>query len=183
MAYNFSQFKAKQKEIEEWFARELAAIRTGRATPAILDSVYVEQYGSRMQISHVAAIALGDSRSLVISPWDKVMLKEIESSISAANLGVSTSSDGSNIRVVFPELSGERRTMLGKVLKEKLEEARVRVRKERDVIKNDITAKEKAKEIGEDDKFRDIEALQKHVDEANAKLESMAGKKEGDIAE
>jgi len=183
MAYNFSSFKVKEKEIEEWFAKELASIRTGRATPAILDSVTVEQYGSRMQISHVAAIALGDSRSLVISPWDKSTLKLIESAIAAANLGVSTSSDGANIRVVFPELSTERRGMLGKVLKEKLEEARIRLRKLRDEVKSDISAKEKAKEISEDDKFRDTEALQKHVDEANAKLEAMGEKKEKEIAE
>jgi ribosome recycling factor len=183
MSYNFSPFKTKLKEIEEWFAKELASIRTGRATPAVLDSVQVEQFGSRMAISHVAAIALGDSRSLVISPWDKTMLKVIESAIAAANLGVSVSSDGSNLRIVFPELSSERRTMLGKVLKEKLEEARIRMRKDRDEIKNDIQKKEKDGEMSEDEKFRDLETLQKMVDEEGVRFEAMASKKEKEILE
>lgn len=183
MAYNFSPLKAKLKEVEEWFAKELATIRTGRATPAILDSVHVDMYGSVQPISHVGAIALGDPRSLVISPWDKAALKAIETAISAANLGVSTSSDGSNIRVVFPALTSERRGLLGKVLKEKLEEARVRIRKERDHVKNDITAKEKEGEMSEDDKFRDTDALQKIIDEENRKLEDTVSKKEKEIAE
>ena len=183
MAYNFSELKQSMKEIEEWFAKETAGIRTGRASPAILDSVQIESYGARTQIAHIGAISAADPRSLIISPWDKTQLKAIETAIMAANLGVSVSNDGSNIRVVFPELSTERRTLLGKLLKEKLEEARVRVRKVRDEIKNDIQAKEKEGEISEDDKFRDTEALQKHIDEENAKLEGMMERKQKEIAE
>ena len=111
------------------------------------------------------------------------MMKALETALMGANLGVSVSSDGSNIRVVFPELSSERRTMLAKILKGKLEEARIRVRKERDEIWSDIQTKEREGVISEDDKFRDKDALQKVIDEQVARLEATAQKKEKDISE
>lgn len=183
MSYNFSPFKSAIAEVEAWLSKELTQVRTGRATPVLLDSVQVESYGSYMPVAHVAAISTPDPRSLLVTPWDKSQLKGIESAIQAANLGLGISSDGVNIRVTFPELTSERRTVLAKLIREKLEEARVRLRGERETVWNDIQAKEKEGELSEDDKFRGKEALQKLVDEANTKLEGLAEKKTVEISE
>ncbi|MDO8493679.1 MAG: ribosome recycling factor [bacterium] len=181
MAYNFSGVKESLKATEAWLAGEFSGLRTGRVSPAILDSVSVESYGARMPIAHVAAVSIEDAKTLRIAPWDAAMVKEIEHAIQAANLGVSVVPDSAGIRVSFPDLTEERRKSLIKIVKTKLEEARIRVRQERDKTMNDIQAKEKDGEIGEDDKFRLKEEMQKLVDEANSKLDAVADKKEKEI--
>lgn len=181
MAYNFSAFKESVKVKEAWLVSEFGGLRTGRVSPAILDALSVESYGSRIPINHVAAISIEDAKTLRIAPWDKVMIKEIEHAIMAANLGVSVIPDSAGIRVSFPDLTEDRRKSLVKIVKTKLEEARVQVRQERDKTINDIAAREKAHEISEDDRYRLKEELQKLVDETNRKLDALAEKKEGEI--
>ncbi len=183
MSYNLTSFKEKASAIEGWLGKEFAGFRTGRATPLILDKVMVEAYGASQPISHLATVSVSDVRSLQIVPWDKELVKSIETAIAAANLGVSAMSDGVGVRVVFPELTAERRTLLVKLVKEKLEEARIKVRNERERVWNEIQKKEKEGEISEDEKFRLKEALQKMVDAANSKLEELALRKEKDILE
>jgi ribosome recycling factor len=181
MAYNFSPLKDRIKEVQEWLSKEFTSIRTGRATPALLDSVQVESYGARMPISQVGSISVEDPRTLRISPWDVSQVKEIEKAIIAANLGVSVSVDDKGARVFFPELTSERRTILMKLAKERLEDARVSLRKERDQVWNEIQAKEKEGGMGEDEKFRYKDEMQKYIDEANKKLEELFEKKEKEI--
>ncbi len=181
MSYNFSSFKENVKAKENWLASEYASLRTGRVSPAILDNVSVESYGAKMPIAHVAAVSIEDAKTLRISPWDKAMVKEIEHSIMAANLGVSAVPDSNGIRISFPDLTEDRRKTLVKIVKTKLEDARVEIRRERDKTMNDIKAKEKASEITEDDRYRFEEELQKLVDAANANLENLADKKEKEI--
>jgi len=181
MAYNFNQFKARTVEIAEWLSKELSGLRTGRATPAVLDGVSVDSYGTRQPLKAVASVSIEDAKTLRVSPWDKGQVKAIETALAAANLGLSTATDSSGIRVIFPDLTSERRTALIKVTKEKLEESRVSLRKEREKVWNEIGDEEKAGKISEDDKFRGKEDLQKLVDEANAKLEALAEKKEQDL--
>lgn len=181
MAYNFSSFKEGIKATETWLVSEYSGLRTGRVSPAILDSVSVESYGARMPIAHVAAVSIEDAKTLKITPWDNSMVKEIERAIQAANLGVSVAPDNTGIRVSFPDLTEDRRKSLVKIVKVKLEEARVAVRQERDKTMNDIGAKEKAGEISEDDKYRLKEELQKLVDAVNNNLDAIAEKKEGEI--
>jgi len=181
MSYNFSPFKAKTTEIENWLTKELSGIHTGRATPSILDTVMVESYGSRTSVSHIAAISNEDARTLRVAPWDKGQVKAIEKAVNDANLGISASSDDAGIRIHFPELTTERRTSLVKVLKQKLEEARVSLRAEREKVWGDIQKQEKEKKISEDDKFRSKDELQKITDEANKKLESISVRKEKEI--
>lgn len=181
MAYNFNQFKTRTAEIAEWLSKELSGLRTGRATPAVLDGVSVDSYGTRQPLKAVASVSIEDAKTLRVSPWDKNQVKAIETALSAANLGLSTATDSSGIRVIFPDLTSERRTALIKVTKEKLEEARVSLRKEREKVWNEIVDEEKAGKISEDDKFRGKDDLQKLVDEANAKLEALAEKKEQDL--
>jgi len=181
MNYNFTLFKDEAKKIEEWLSREFASLHTGRATPAVLDKVSVDSYGSKQPISHVASISVSDARSLLISPWDKELAKEIERAILASNLGLSVSSSDDGVRVSFPELTYERREALVKVVGAKLEDARVALRAKREEVWHDIQEKEKNGEMSEDEKFRFKDDLQKLVDEANKKLEEAAERKEKDI--
>src|SRR4051812_24871584 len=118
MAYNFSQFKQSADESAEWLKREYTGLRTGRATPTILDVVSVNAYGSKMAISQVATVTIEDSRTLRVSPWDKAVVKDIDSAIRESNLGLSVSVDDQGLRIAFPELTADRRTALIKVSKE-----------------------------------------------------------------
>ncbi|MBI2476133.1 MAG: ribosome recycling factor [Candidatus Taylorbacteria bacterium] len=181
LMFNFSKFNQKAKGIEEWLAKELGSVRTSRATPAILDGVLVESYGVRLPINQVGSIASQDARTLFITPWDASSIKEIEKAIVAANLGLSVSAVDTGVRVSFPELTSERRQALIKVAKEKLEDARVSVRKIRDEIQNEIAAAEKAGGMGEDEKFRLKAELQKLTDALNKKLQESAERKEREI--
>lgn len=181
MAYNFSNVKARMKEIDEWFRKECSLLRTGRATTAILDSIAVEAYGSRTPIAHVASITMEDARTLRIAPWDKSQVKAIEQAIQKADLGLSTSADDQGIRVIFPELTSERRGQIVKLLKERLEDARISVRKEREEVLSQFKKDEKEGTMSEDDHFRAKEELQKIVDEANRGLEELTAKKEAEI--
>ncbi len=181
MNYDFTLLKNKLTEIEEWLSREFSAIHTGRAIPALLDGVMVDSYGAKTAINHVAAVTTEDPRTLRVNPWDKSQVKDIEKAINEANLGVSVASDEQGLRVFFPELTTERRQSFVKIAKEKLEDARISLRKEREDVWSDIQKKEKDGELSEDDKFRFKEELQKLIDEANNKLEQMTENKEQEV--
>lgn len=182
MAYDFKAFEKRIKEIEERLGKELGSVRTGRATPAILDGIMIESYGTRVPINQVANIGVEDARSLRITPWDAANGKEIEKAITASNLGLSVGADEKGVRVFFPELTSERRVGLIKLAKEKVEEIRMMLRAARDEVWNDIQAKEKAKEMSEDDKFRAKDEMQKRVDAANASFDQALERKEKEIA-
>jgi ribosome recycling factor len=129
MAYDFSSFKARTAEIEEWLKKELSLLRTGRATSAILDSISIESYGSMSPIVHVATVSMEDVRTLRVAPWDKSQVKAIEGAIQKANLGLSVTTDEAGLRVIFPELSGDRRAQIVKLLGQRFEDARISLRK------------------------------------------------------
>ena len=177
MLYNFQPFKDEAKKIEEWLGKEFSQIHSGRASPAILDSVQVEAYGSRMALTHVASVSVEDPRTLRITPYDKSQLKDIERAVVGANLGLGTAVDDSGIRVSFPQLTSERREQLMKVVSGKLEEARIRVRTEREKVWDDIQKKEKEGILTEDEKFRFKDELQKLVEVANGRLEQISERK------
>ncbi|MCU0660504.1 MAG: ribosome recycling factor [Candidatus Pacebacteria bacterium] len=181
MAYNFSQTKAEAQKIGEWLSKEYSQIHTGRASPALLDGIQIESYGSWMPIKNVSAIHIEDPKTLRVAPWDKSQVKEVERAIQAANLGLSVATDDAGLRVIFPMLTTERRVSLVKILKERLEDARVSVRKMREETWNAIQAKEKEGGMSEDEKFRLKDDLQKIVDETNADLESIFQKKENEV--
>ncbi|MDE2031202.1 MAG: ribosome recycling factor [Patescibacteria group bacterium] len=175
MAYNTQNFKINLKKIEEWLSKEYSQVHTGRATPLVLDSITVDSYGSHMPIKNVAGITIEDPKTLRVAPWDKNQIKDIENAIMAANLGLSIVSDSDGVRVIFPMLTTENRTKLVKVLKEKLEDARISVRKERgDEL-------DKISDMPEDDLKRTKEDIQKCVDESNNNLEAIFSKKEKEI--
>lgn len=175
MTYNNANFKIELKKVEEWLRKEYSQVHTGRATPIILDSIMVESYGSHQPIKNVAGITIEDPKTLRITPWDKNQIKDIESAISASNLGLSVVSDSDGVRVIFPMLTTENRTRLVKVLKEKLEDARISVRKERQV------AIEQLKDLPEDNQKRTKDEIQNLVDETNNNLETIFASKEKEI--
>ena len=181
MSYNFTKFNKEAAEIETWLAKELSGIRTSRATPAILDGVMVESYGSKMPIRELAGISVEDPKTLRITPWDQSQAKEIEKAIALSNLGLSVAVDERGVRVIFPDLTSERRASLIKISKQKLEEARVSMRKLRDYTLSDIQRIEKAGGMGEDERFRLKNELQKLVDAANKKLLECAERKEKEL--
>lgn len=182
MAYNFGPFKARAGEIEEWLKKELSLLRTGRATTAILDAITVDSYGSQSPIAHVGNVAIEDARTIRVSPWDKSQVKAIESAITKADLGLSVSTDDQGLRIIFPELTGERRAQIMKLLHAKLEDARISLRKEREAVLSDCKQKEKDGDMSEDEHFKAKAELQKLVDETNHHLEGFAQKKEKEIA-
>lgn len=181
MSYNFNQTKEGIKKVGEWLSKELSTVRTGRATPALLDSVMVESYGVKTELTHVAAIGIDDAKTLRVTPWDKSQIKAIETAIAAANLGVSSVPDSVGIRVVFPDVTADRRKVLLKLVNEKTEEAKVSLRGEREKTWNDIQKKEKDGEISEDDKFKSKDELQKLIDEGQRHLLQISEKKQKEI--
>ena len=181
MAYDFKKLKDGIKGVEEWLKKEYSGLRTGIASPTILDSVFVEVYGSRMPINQLANIGIEDARVIRITPWDKSQSKAIEKAITVANLGVSVGTDDKGVRIFFPELTTDRRTLLVKTAKGKLEDAKVNIRGLRDDISSEIDEQEKAGGMGEDDKFRYKKEMQKIVDDGNASIEVLFVKKEKEV--
>ena len=181
MNYDFGVFKNEIEHVSEWLTKEFSSIRTGQETPSLLDTISIDSYGTRTPIAHVAGITTEDARTLRVSPWDKGQIKDVEKAIAVANLGVSVSVDDSGLRISFPELTSERREMLKKLKGDKLEQAKVSLRKEREKVWNDIQDKAKDGEISEDDKFRLKDELQKIVDDAGNELEEKGQRKEKEI--
>ncbi len=181
MAYDFSDFKSRAKAVEEWLLKECSAIRTGRATITLLDSVFVESYGTRSPLNQTASLSVEDPRTIRIVPWDKSIIPAIEKGITLADLGVSTGSDGEGVRVKFPELTTENRQHLVKLANKKLEEAKISLRGERADTVKDIETKQKAGELPEDDARRHKDELQKMVDATQAALDLIVAAKEKEI--
>lgn len=171
----------KLQEVTVWLQKEYSSIRTGQASPMLLDSVRVESYGSYMPINQVGSINIEDARTLRISVWDKQAVSAIEKAIQEANLGISTVADSDGVRVIFPELTSERRVQLLKLAKAKLEDARISVRAVRDEVMKAIDKQQKDGEISEDDKFTQKESIQTKVDTTNRALETLFIQKEAEL--
>ncbi len=181
MTYDFSQLKQKIEDTEVWLKKEFQGIRTGQATPTLLDNIQVESYGTRVPLNQVGNVGVEDARTLRVSIWNVEQIKDVEKAITDANLGVGVSPDESGVRVTFPELTSERRVTLIKLSKDKLEEARISLRNERDTVWNDIQKQEKAGDISEDEKFGSKEEMQRLIDEGNKSLDTLGDKKEAEI--
>ncbi|MEK7572643.1 MAG: ribosome recycling factor [Patescibacteria group bacterium] len=181
MQYNFSNFKLELKKINDFLGKEYSQLSTGCASPMVLDGISVESYDSMQPIKNVASISIEDTKTLRVSPWDKNYIKPIEKAITIADLGLSVATDDSGIRVIFPQLTTETRQKLVKVIKERLEEARITVRRERGEIWDEIQAQEKEGKMTEDEKLRAKDELQKIIDEINKNLETTFEKKEKEV--
>jgi ribosome recycling factor len=181
MMYQFNELKQNLNKVKEWFSGELAGIRTGRATVSLLDSVKVEAYGAQSPLNQVAGVAIEDARTIRINPYDVSQVKDIEKAITDADLGVSISTDEKGLRVIFPELTSERRELLVKQVGKKLEEARISVRKEREGVWDDIQEKEKSGDMTEDEKFKSKEEMEKIITDFQKELEELSNTKENEI--
>ena len=180
--FDFKIFDTKVTGAREWLAKEYRGLRAGRASPAILDGISVAAYGGIVPLKQVGNVSVEDARTLRVSAYDAGLMKDIEKAITAANLGVGTSSDGASVRFTFPELTRERREQLVKVAKVKLEEARATLRVARDEAWKVIQEREKEGTLTEDDKFSLKEELQKKVDTANGEMETAFESKEKEMS-
>lgn len=171
----------KLEETKRWIQQEYVTIRTGQATPALLDGVRVESYGTIVPLNQMASMGVEDARTIRISPWDNSQVVAIERALREAELGVSVVTDSTGVRVFFPDLTAERRAQLLKLAKSKLEEARIAVRAVRDEIMKEIDKMEKAGEISEDEKFSQKEMVQNKVEATNRSLEEQFVKKEKEL--
>ena len=169
-----------EKSIES-LERELAAIRAGRATPAVLDRITVDYYGTPTPINQMATVSVSEATNLLIQPWDRSTLKSIEKAIQASDLGINPTNDGSTIRLAFPKLTEERRKELTKQVRHMGEDFKVAIRNIRRTAMDDFKALKKKSEITEDDQ-KDLETeLQKTTDKYTEKVDTCVAAKEKEL--
>ena len=168
-------------KIIEFFKKDISSLRTGRANPAILDGILVEAYGTKTPLVGLASITVTEARSIVVSPWDKNLTKDVEKAIVAANLGINPVNIGDKVKLVAPLLTEENRKELVKKLEEKMETSRISLRQARDEIKELIESAFKNKEINEDDKFRFFKELDEEIARQNDELKKLKEKKQEEI--
>lgn len=173
--------KEKMEKTIKVLCSDYAAIRAGRANPAVLDRIQVDYYGTPTPINQMAAISVQDARILVIQPWDKTSLKSIEKAILASDLGINPSNDGSVIRLTFPQLTEERRKELSKDIKKLGEESKVAIRSIRRDANDKIKTMKKNSEITEDDVKDFDKDIQKLTDKYIGYIDEEASKKEKEI--
>ena len=162
---------------------EFGGIRTGRATPVLVEKLRVDYYGSEVPLQQLAGFSVPEPRLLIVSPYDKSAIKAIEKAIQASDLGITPSNDGQVIRLAFPQLTAERRKDLVKVVKHRSEEARVAVRNVRRSARHDLEAFEKEGELSEDDLERAEKELEKLTHEFVAEIDQMLAHKEQELLE
>jgi ribosome recycling factor len=179
-----SPIEAHKKELAdvlEFLENDLKGLRSGRASASMVESIPVEAYGSMMEMKGVANISIPDAKTIQIEPWDKNLVKDVEKALIAADLGMQPNTAGTVIRLVVPSMTEENRKRLVKQVHEKAENAHISLRNVREKIRDEIQQQEKDKQIGEDEKFRLQEQLEKLVAEWNDKLTATAKKKEEEI--
>jgi len=181
MAENYQEITAKMKKTTEVLSSQFDSVRAGRANAAVLDKLRVEYYGTPTPINQIASVATPDPRSLAIQPWDAACLRMIEKAILESDLGINPTNDGKVIRLMFPQLTEERRRDLIKQVKKYAEEAKVAIRNiRRDAMEHFKELKKKS-EITEDD-LKDIEKdMQKLTDDYIKEIDNIAAKKEKEL--
>ena len=175
--------KAKMEGVITALEKEFTTIRAGRANPGVLDKIQVDYYGTPTAINAMAAVAVSEARILVITPWDKTSLKAIEKAILASDIGINPNNDGEAIRIVFPQLTEERRKDLVKQIAVYGENAKVAVRNARRDAVDKFKAMKKASEITEDDLKDGENELQKITDGFVKNIDAAAAAKEAEIME
>lgn len=177
------QTEEKMKKTLESVTREFSEIRTGRASPSLVEGLHIDYYGTPTLLKQMASISVPDAHLIVIQPWDVTAIVEIEKAILKSNLGINPANDGKVIRLSLPALSKERRQELAKVIHKMTEEGRVSLRTIRREAKETVEKLEKDKVITEDDRYRGVDELQKLVDKYIAKIDELLKNKEKEILE
>ena len=175
------EFDTKMQKTIDVVVSDFAAVRAGRANAAVLDKLTVEYYGTETPIQQVASISTPDPRSLVIQPWDGTLLKAIEKAIQVSDLGINPQNDGKVIRLVFPQLTEERRKDLTKQVKKYGEAGKVAIRNIRRDAMDKFKAQKKKSEITEDDLKEYEEELQKLTDKRCKEIDELTAKKEAEL--
>lgn len=179
----FKELEARMNKCVESTRAEFASIRTGRATPALLDRLHVEAYGQPVPLKQVAGVSVPDSRTLVITAWDKGVVGDIKKAIEKSDLGITPNVDGTSIRLTVPPLNEERRKDLAKVVKKKAEDGKIAVRNVRHKAHDELKAQQKSGEITEDDNKRMQDQLQKMTDKFVKEIDALVVAKEKEIME
>ena len=176
-----SEVSVKMDRAVDAFKRDLTQLRTGRATPALVENIEVDYYGSMTPLKQIASISTTDARAIMIQPWDANALREIEKSLMTSEMGFNPSNDGSTISVPIPQLTAERRQEMVKLLKGKIEDGKVSVRNVRRDGLESLRKLEKEKSISQDDGRRAQDQLQKTTDGHTKQIDETGSAKEAEI--
>lgn len=179
----YSQTEERMTKSIEALRRELATIRTGRASTSLLDRISVDYYGTLTPLNQLASISAPEPRLIVIQPWDKSQIPSIEKAILSSDLGLPPTNDGKLIRLTIPPLTRERREELVKVVNGRAEEVRISIREARHVANESLKRMEKAKEISEDDSRHGKEQIQKITDKYIEEVDQILAAKEKEVLE
>lgn len=177
------QMREQMEASVDAMRREFSGVRTGKATPALLDMVRVDAYGSKMPLNQVATVNTPEPRMIVVQPWDKGLIAEVERGIQAADLGLNPSNDGNVIRVPIPPLSEERRKDMVRLLHKMAEEGKISVRHARQEANKEIKQRQQDHEISEDEAHRQLEQVQEITDEYVARIDELMKAKEAEVME
>lgn len=176
-----SQKKPVFESVIDHLHKELGGLRTGRATPALVEDISVSAYDAMMEIKGLASIQVQDAKTLIVDPWDKSLLRNIEKGIRDAGVGLSPVVDGTAIRIVMPSMTQENRKSMVKKMKEYLEDARIALRSVREEARDTASKMEKEKQISEDEKFKLLDEIDKMTKEFNEQIDATGEKKEEEI--
>jgi ribosome recycling factor len=165
----------------EFFKKDITSLRTGRANTAMLEGITVEAYGTKNPLVSIGSISIADAKSIVITPWDKSILKDVEKAVLEADLGLGIVNDGDKLRLTVPAMTEENRKDLVKRLNEKNEQAKVSARQVREAVKKAIEEAEEKGEISEDDRERFMKEMDEEVKKINEELKAVRDKKEEEI--
>jgi ribosome recycling factor len=179
----YREAQAQMDRSIEALRREFSSVRTGKASPALLDTVRVEAYGSKMVLNQVATVSSPEPRMLVVQPWDKGLMQEIEKAIRNSELGLNPANDGNIIRVPVPALNEERRREMVKMLHKIAEEGRVGIRHARQEANKDIKRRQSEGDMSEDEARRETDRIQKLTDEHIARIDHLLKAKEEEVME
>ena len=179
----YNQLKKKMDSSLDVFRKNLGGIRTGRASASILDGISVDYYGTPTPLKQVATISVPESRLIAIQPWDVSILKEIEKTILASDLGLTPNNDGKIIRLPIPSLTQERRKELVKIVKRVTEDAKIAVRNIRREGNEQLKKAEKAKNVTEDECRKGVDEIQKITDDCIKNVDEISNKKEKEVLE
>ncbi|MFQ5913597.1 MAG: ribosome recycling factor [Nitrospinota bacterium] len=179
----YEEIESKMRSAIDSLQKEYAGVRTGRANAALLDGILVDYFGAQTPLKKLASLSIPESRLILVQPWDKTVVGEVEKSIQRSNLGLNPVSDGKVIRVPIPPLTEERRKELVKIVKKSAEERRVSIRNTRRDGNDLLKELEKEKEISEDEGRRAQEHIQKATDRFIQELDAIAARKEKEVME
>ena len=173
--------KEEFEKTMSFFQEDISSLRTGRISPSLVENIFVESYGVNTELLQLAAITSPEPQSIVIKPWDKSILADIERALNQADLNVNPVVDGDLVRLNFPPLTEESRKELVKILHKKAEDSRITLRNNRERVKEEIISLEKSKQISEDDRFGALKELDELVKEYNEKIKQIGDEKEKEI--